>query len=129
MSEPGTDYICQPIDNVSTHSLTFNLARTAAACSRCDENVEIGTVEGFGLRPVPAYRHGDDVWNAKTGRIFKVVGISFKSNVPAEQTTPALVRELVESKCADARGEQVTQERHARLGLIVDELRSRHVLD
>lgn len=47
----------------------------------------------------------------------------------AEMTTPQLVRELVKIKQADARGEHVTSEQHARLGAVVTELRSRSVLD
>ena len=43
--------------------------------------------------------------------------------------TPTLVREYVAHRCADARGETVTAESHNRLGTVVDELRSRNVLD
>ena len=48
---------------------------------------------------------------------------------PADQTTPELVREFVDIKCADARGELTTRVRHDRLSAVVDELRSRNVLD
>jgi hypothetical protein len=44
-------------------------------------------------------------------------------------TTPTLVREFVEIKQADARGDDITYKTHAQLGDIVRELRSRGVLD
>jgi hypothetical protein len=44
-------------------------------------------------------------------------------------TTPTLVREFVEIKQADARGDEITYKTHARLGDIVRELRTRGVLD
>lgn len=47
----------------------------------------------------------------------------------ADMSTPALVREFTAIKCADARGEVTTDERHARLGEVVTELRRRNVLD
>lgn len=48
---------------------------------------------------------------------------------PEEMSTPQLVREFTAIKCADARGERATAIQHARLGLVVNELRSRGVLD
>jgi hypothetical protein len=48
---------------------------------------------------------------------------------PTDMTTPQLVREFVSHKTADARGRLATAEEHARLGSIVDELRTRGVLD
>lgn len=45
------------------------------------------------------------------------------------QSTPTLVREFTDIKCADARGEPPNAERHRRLGVVVDELRKRGVLD
>lgn len=47
----------------------------------------------------------------------------------AEMSTPALVREFTDIKCADARGEAFDRARHNRLGDVVTELRNRHVLD
>lgn len=46
-----------------------------------------------------------------------------------EWTTSELVWEFTSIKCADARGIETTASRHALLGLIVDELRKRNVLD
>lgn len=48
---------------------------------------------------------------------------------PKAMTTPQLVREFVEIKCSGARGERTTARQHARLGYIVDELRTRGALD
>lgn len=47
----------------------------------------------------------------------------------SEASTPSLVRQFVEIKCAGARGERTTAARHNYLGVIVDELRRRNVLD
>lgn len=45
-----------------------------------------------------------------------------------EMTTPKLVREFTAIKCADARGERVTDAIHNRLSEVVNELRKRGVL-
>lgn len=49
--------------------------------------------------------------------------------VPAEMTTPALVREFAARKAADARGDVCTRVQHDRHGAVVTELRARGVLD
>jgi hypothetical protein len=48
---------------------------------------------------------------------------------PQTMTTPELVREFVERKMSNARGEVPTARQHARLGAVVTELRARGVLN
>jgi hypothetical protein len=48
---------------------------------------------------------------------------------PVDMTLPELVREFTAIKCAAARGERTTRDRHLRLGLVVDQLRARGALD
>jgi|SoiMethySBSTD1v2_1073268.scaffolds.fasta_scaffold126411_5 hypothetical protein len=47
-----------------------------------------------------------------------------------DMTTPELVTEYVDIKCADARRDGIGPlDEHLRLKVVVDELRTRHVLD